>query len=81
MTIKIIKTIKIYNLSGDDRRRVCDVVDLCVIYWPNAHLGDETPHQDIKRAFARIRAGLLRGHSIDDTLWQLEADAYRHADM
>ncbi len=56
-------------------------VGLAVRYWPNAHLGDVTPREDIRGAFHLIRMHLASGLSIQTAVGMVEADAYRHADM
>ena len=56
-------------------------VGLAVRYWPNAHLGDVTPREDIRGAFHLIRMHLASGQSIQAAIGMVEADAYRHADM
>jgi len=56
-------------------------VGLAVRYWPNAHLGDVTPREDIRGAFHLIRMHLASGRSIQTAVGMVEADAYRHADM
>lgn len=74
-------TISIFRLSPTERQALRDVVLLCVAYWPNAHLGDDTPRQDIHRAFGRIRMAMATGMDFWAALGRLETDAYRHADM
>jgi hypothetical protein len=56
-------------------------VRLAVSYWPNAHLGDCSPREDIRSAFLLIRSAMKRGDSIQAAAGQVEFDAYRHADM
>jgi len=56
-------------------------VRLAVANWPNAHLGDYTPRQDIRSAFCLIRSAMGRGDSIQTAAGRIEMDAYRHADM
>jgi hypothetical protein len=63
------------------RNTVEPAVQLAVQYWPNAHLGDCSPREDIRSAFYIIRSAMKRGDSIQAAAGQLEFDAYRHADM
>jgi hypothetical protein len=63
------------------RNAVGPAVRLAVSYWPNAHLGDCSPREDIRSAFYLIRSALKRGDSIQTAAGQVEFDAYRHADM
>ena len=54
-------------------------VTLAVRYWPNSHLGDYTPREDIRSAFRFIRARIDRGFSVESAASELESDAIRHA--
>jgi hypothetical protein len=63
------------------RTTVEPAVQLAVRYWPNAHLGDCSPREDIRSAFYLIRSALQRGDSIQAAAGRVESDAYRHADM
>lgn len=63
------------------RQTVEPAVRLAVRYWPNAHLGDLTPRQDIRSAFYRMRCSLKRGDTLQVAAGSVEGDAYRHADM
>lgn len=70
----------IKNLDPIEKRLIRTAVNLAVTYWPNSHLGDCTPREDIRSAFHRIRnweptIGLL------PAVYRVEDDAYRHADM
>jgi len=56
-------------------------VRLAVQYWPNGHLGEISPDEDIRSAFARLRMGVERGQSLIEAAHRLELDAYNHADM
>lgn len=71
---------KIEHLEKIERDLIRNAVGLAVRYWPNSHLGDLTPRQDIRSAFRRIRnaeptIGLL------PAVYAVEDDAYRHMDM
>jgi hypothetical protein len=63
------------------RETVRPAVELAVRYWPNAHLGDYTPRQDIRSAFHLIRSAMNAGETIQSAAGRVEMDAYRHADM
>lgn len=70
----------IRDLDATERRLVRSAVRLAVRYWPNSHLGAYSPREDIRSAFKRIRShepiiGLL------PAVYDIEDDAYRHADM
>ena len=62
----------------DDTKRA---VRMAVRYWPNAHLGDISPRDDVKSAFRMIRARLSDGWSVQAAIGAVEDDAYRHANM
>jgi hypothetical protein len=66
---------------SENRRAVRDAVNLAVRYWPNSHLGDCTPREDMRSAFRWIRRGIEQGLSIQQAAGVVESDAYRHADM
>lgn len=54
---------------------------LALRYWPNAHLGAESPRADIRSAFLMIRNRVNRGETIQVAIGAVEASAYRHANM
>jgi hypothetical protein len=66
---------------SENRRAVREAVDLAVRYWPNSHLGDNSPREDIRSAFRWIRRGIEQGLSIQQAAGVVESDAYRHMDM
>ncbi len=68
-------------LTADSRHTVRNAVELAVRYWPNAHLGDYTPREDLRSAFKFLRVRLNRGAPLQLAAAELETDAYRHADM
>jgi hypothetical protein len=74
-------TAAIHNLTPNARKDIRHAVDLAVRYWPNSHLGDFTPREDIRSAFLRIRREVERGQPIQSAVGQVEMDAYRHANM
>lgn len=63
------------------RQTVEPAVRLAVHYWPNAHLGDRTPREDMRSAFYLMRSSLKRGDTLQVAAGLIEGDAYRHADM
>lgn len=65
------------EIKNDIKGAVC----MAVRYWPNAHLGDLSPRQDIRSAFRLIRSRLSCGWTIQSAISDLEADAYRHVNM
>jgi hypothetical protein len=68
------------NLTTDHRDMIRDAVSLAVRYWPNSHLGDYTPREDIRSAFKFIRSHAQRD-GLMPAIGALEDDAYRHMDM
>ncbi|MGN6768513.1 MAG: hypothetical protein ACTHJQ_01500 [Rhizobiaceae bacterium] len=72
---------RIENLDTDNRGSIRDAVRLAVEYWPNAHLGTYSVHQDMRSAFRMIRNHVDAGWPIQAAIGQVEADAYRHMDM
>lgn len=70
----------IRNLQPIERDLIRHAVKLAVLYWPNAHLGDHTPREDIRSAFFRIRQAEPR-IGLLPAVYAVEEDAYRHADI
>lgn len=70
----------ITKLDPIERGLIRTAVKAAVKYWPNSHLGDFTPREDIRSAFRRIRVwepriGLL------PAVYRVEDDAFAHMDM
>lgn len=65
------------DIRSDIRRAVA----MAVRYWPNAHLGDFTPREDIRSAFKMLRAHARRSGNIQSGIAAVEDDALRHVDM
>lgn len=72
---------RITNLTANDREEIRYAVSLAMRYWPNTHLGDQEPLEDMRSAFAMIRANAEHYGSIRNGIAALSTDAYRHADM
>jgi hypothetical protein len=68
-------------MSTTTRNAVRNAVKLAMHYWPNSHLGDYSPREDMRSAFLMIRTRLERGESIQSAISDVETSAYRHADM
>lgn len=68
-------------MDVNTRDAVRRAVSLAVRYWPNAHLGEYAPREDIRSAFRMIRAHAASANNIHDGIAAVENDAYRHADM
>ncbi len=68
-------------MTRDTLNQVRDAVGLAVRYWPNSHLGDYTPREDIRSAFRFIRGRLNRGVHLQAAAGEIASDAYRHANM
>lgn len=45
----------IKNLSAEERQSVRESVHMAMQYWPNSHLGDLAPREDMREAFRMIR--------------------------
>lgn len=71
----------IRQLTPDEVANVRDAVADCRAYWPNAHLGDTPPRQDIRSAFKMIRDRVMGGVSIGSACADLRLDAARYVDM
>ena len=71
---------RVTGLSPEARNDIRAAVKLAVRYWPNAHLGDQSPREDIRCAFSTIRLHAKWG-TVSEGVIAVEADAYRHADM
>jgi len=65
------------NTRTDIRR----AVKLAMDYWPNAHLGDYSPREDMRSAFVMIRSHAERGDGLHAGIAAVERSAYAHADM
>jgi hypothetical protein len=68
-------------MTSNTRTEVRHAVGLAVRHWPNAHLGDVTPREDIRSAFLMIRNRLNRGEPIQSAIGAVLSSAYSHADM
>lgn len=71
---------KITNLNTEIREDIREAVSLAVSYWPNAHLGTQSPRSDIRYAFQMLRSW-TEAHNIQCAVGQVSGDAYRHASM
>jgi hypothetical protein len=68
------------TMTTDTRRDIRNAVYLAMEYWPNAHLGTNTPRDDMRSAFKMLRSWTDH-ESIQCAIGQLERSAYSHADM
>ena len=68
-------------MTKTERDDIRHAVKLAVAYWPNSHLGDYTPREDIRSAFVIIRGHAERGAGLRAGIANVESSAYRHADM
>lgn len=71
---------RIIHLSPRSKAAIRHAVGLAVRYWPNAHLGENSPRQDIRSAFLSIRNWAPRV-GLQASIGRLENDAYRYVDM
>ncbi len=70
----------INGLYPVERANIRYAVHLAVAYWPNAHLGEYSRLEDIRRAFQQLRASMdVLSPGVAAT--NLLIDAYRHQDM
>lgn len=72
---------RITNLTSEIRDDIRYAVQLAVRYWPNAHLGDIPPREDIHSAFKMLRAHAAHHDSLYAGIGAVEHDAYLHIDM
>lgn len=68
-------------MTRNARQDVRQAATLAVRYWPNSHLGDYSPREDLRSAFRMMRSHLRAGESIQAAAGAVEMDAYRHANM
>lgn len=73
---------RIKCLSPENREDIRHAVALAMTYWPNSHLGDYSPREDMRSAFRMLRSHTdYNGGNIHAGIGALSGDAYRHADM
>lgn len=72
---------RIYDIGPVTLRAVHDAVRDAVEYWPNAHLGADTPSDDIRAAFRYLRRRVAGGMTLYNAAQDLYADAQRYVDM
>lgn len=68
-------------MTTDTRNQIREAVKLAVRYWPNSHLGDYSPREDIRSAFRIMRSHAERGDGLSAGISNVLSSAYRHADM
>jgi hypothetical protein len=68
-------------MTNTTRSQIREAVKLAVAYWPNSHLGDYSPREDIQSAFRIIRSHAERGDGLHAGISNVLSSAYRHADM
>lgn len=71
----------IRNLTFEERSYVREAVSYAKRNWPNAHLGDISPREDMHEAFRRIRRDALAHNCIMVACADLERDTDRYVDM
>lgn len=71
----------ITNLKPEIRDDIRDAVMLAMRYWPNAHLGDISPREDMRSAFKMLRSHADFYGSLYAGIGAVSGDAYRHVDM
>jgi hypothetical protein len=67
-------------MTTDQKQAIRSAVKLAMQYWPNSHLGDYTPREDMRSAFTILRSHAERD-GILPAIAYLETSAYRHANM
>lgn len=68
-------------MTTETKNSIRNAVKLAVTYWPNSHLGDYSPREDIRSAFTIIRSHAERGDGLHAGIANVESSAYRHMDM
>lgn len=81
MTAKTFDLPTIFDIGPVTRRAVREAVAACVQYWPNAHLGEVSPREDLASAFRIMRRRVGSGQSLYQAATYLSDDAMRHVDM
>lgn len=71
----------IYGLTADERNHVREAVAAAVRYWPNAHLGDVAPRDDLHCAFRQIRRDAMAHRDMHVACAAMLRDTDRYVDM
>lgn len=71
----------IFHLTEDQKYDIREAVRLAVTYWPNAHLGEYGPREDMRSAFRMIRSHAMHNGDIRFGISALAHDAHRYVDM
>ena len=71
----------ITRISADERNDIREAVLDAVEFWPNAHLGECSPREDIHSAFRMIRSHAIHNGNLRSGISALWSDAQRHIDM
>jgi hypothetical protein len=69
------------EMTRQTRNQIREAVKLAMHYWPNSHLGDCSPREDMHSAFTIIRSHAERGDGLHAGIANVVSSAYRHADM
>lgn len=70
-----------FDIGPVTKAKIFEAVTAAKTYWPNAHLGDISPREDIASAFRRLRRGVACGQTLFQAACAIEGDALRHMDM
>lgn len=70
----------IIGITPDERDDIRHAVHQALRYWPNDG-GDETPRENIRRAFRMLRQDFMRWQTMQAAAVRLEQDAYRYRNM
>lgn len=70
-----------FDIGPVTKAKVFEAVAAAKEYWPNAHLGDISPREDIASAFRIMRRRVAAGSTLYQAACAVEIDAFRHADM
>jgi hypothetical protein len=68
-------------MTNQTRNSIRAAVKLAMQYWPNSHLGDYSPREDMQSAFRIIRSHAEGGDGLHAGIANVEHSAYRHMDM
>lgn len=72
---------RIVGITPDERHAIRRAVAFAMRVWPNSHLGDQTPREDMRSAFRTIRNMFERHGDMEIAAGDLERDCYAYEDM
>jgi hypothetical protein len=79
---RVCRKVRILGITARDREDIIRVVKRAMHYFPNSHLGDVTPREDMRSAFAMIRREMVDfDASLSVALERFDDDINRYKDM